>query len=247
MRMFPRCLAALCCALLLGAAHAERVYVVGTEATFAPFESMNEQQQIVGFDADLIQAIADKAGFRIKLVNTPWEALFTGLRNGDRDIVAAAVTITSERKRTMDFSAPYFEARQLIITAQDNKVDTLAHLAGRKIGVQGGTSGDALAQQRFGKTSSNIRRFDSIVQALEALRAAQVEAVIADNGVVRNYLVENPGARLRLVDDPAFEKEYYGIAVKKGNKALLERINRGLAAIKADGTYQKIHLKYFGK
>ncbi|TJZ73573.1 basic amino acid ABC transporter substrate-binding protein [Chitiniphilus eburneus] len=248
MRILPKCAVVLCFALLLqGAAHAERPYIVGTEATFAPFESLNEKQQIVGFDAELIQAIADRAGFQIKMINTPWEGLFIGLQRGERDIVAAAVTITPDRKRTMDFSAPYFEAKQLIITTQHNKIDAMDSLKGQKVGVQGGTSGDAVAQQHFGKTSPDIARFDSIVQALEALRAGKVAAVIADNGVVRNYLVENPNARLRLVDDPVFEKEYYGIAVKKGNKALLNRINKGLDAVKADGTYQKIYLKYFGK
>jgi polar amino acid transport system substrate-binding protein len=85
------------------------------------------------------------------------------------------------------------------------------------------------------------------VLALTELRAGGVEAVVADNGVVNNYLVNNKNTQLKTIDDSSFGKEYYGIAVKKGNKALLDQLNKGLAATKADGTYQKIYQKYFGR
>ncbi|WP_255989680.1 basic amino acid ABC transporter substrate-binding protein [Chitinolyticbacter albus] len=247
MPRFAKLIAPICAVLFLSAAHAERPYTVGTEATFAPFESLNEKQEVVGFDADLMRAIAAKGGFSIKMVNTPWEGLFVGLANGDRDIVAAAVTITEERRKTVDFSEPYFEAKQLIATGPGSKVAKLADLKGHKVAVQTGTTGDIVAQKHFGKTSANIKRFESIVLALQELRSGGVDAVIADNGVVRNYLLNNPAAKLKLVDDANFDKEHYGIAVKKGNKALLAKINKGLAAIKADGSYDRIYAKYFGK
>jgi polar amino acid transport system substrate-binding protein len=227
-------------------AHAERVYSVGTDATFAPFETLNQKKEIVGFDADLIKLVAQKSGLKIKLVNTPWEGLFAGLNTGDRDIVVAAVTITPERKASMDFSEPYFEAKQLIIVRDGSKISSLAELKNKKIGVQTGTTGDTVVQKAFGKTNSNIRRYENIVLALTELRDGGIEAVVADNGVVNNYLANNKNTKLRTIDDSSFSKEYYGIAVKKGNKALLDQLNKGLAASKADGSYQKIYQQYFG-
>lgn len=238
---------ALALGLSIAPAQAERTYSVGTDATFAPFESLNNNKEVVGFDADLIKAIAQKSGLKIKIINTPWEGLFAGLNNGERDIVIAAVTITPERKASMDFSEPYFEAKQLIIVRDGSKVTKLADLKGKKVGVQTGTTGDTVAQKAFGKTSSDIRRYENIVLALTELRAGGIEAVVADNGVVNNYLTNNKNTKLKTIDDSSFGKEYYGIAVKKGNKALLDQLNKGLAATKADGTYQKIYQQYFGR
>ena len=97
-------------------------YVVGTDAAYAPFEFENDQKQAEGFDIDVVTAIADKAGIKVKFINTPWEGIFASLNNGDRDALVSASTITDERKASMDFSEPYFEARQLIVVAKDAKV-----------------------------------------------------------------------------------------------------------------------------
>ncbi|WP_373976394.1 basic amino acid ABC transporter substrate-binding protein [Chitinibacter sp. SCUT-21] len=239
---------ALLAGLMLNApAHAAKTYQVATDAAYAPFESLNEKKEAVGFDMDIMKAVAAKAGFQVKFVNTPWEGIFASLNNGDRDIVISAVTITPERKQSMDFSDPYFEAKQLIAVSQSSKVTKLADLKGKKIGVQTGTTGDEVAQKFLGKTSPNIKRFESTPLAIQELQNGGVDAVIADNGVVVNYVANNAKAKLKTVDDATFAKEYYGIVVKKGNKALLEQINKGIAAIKADGTYDKIYKKYFGK
>ena len=90
---------------------APRWYVVGTDAAYAPFESQNEKGEIVGFDIDVVNAVAKKAGFEVKFVNTPWEGIFNTLQQGDRDFLVSAITITDERKQTMDFTNPYFDAQ----------------------------------------------------------------------------------------------------------------------------------------
>ena len=87
---------------------AARVYVVGTDAAYAPFESQNEKGEIVGFDIDVVTAIAQKANISVKFVNTPWEGIFNALNQGDRDLLVSSITITDERKQTMDFTEPYF-------------------------------------------------------------------------------------------------------------------------------------------
>ncbi len=223
-----------------------RVYVVGTDAAYAPFESQNEKAEIVGFDIEVVQAIAKKAGIEVKFVNTPWEGIFNALGQGDRDMVVSAVTITAERKGTMDFSDPYFDAQQLIAVKETSKVTKFADLKKLKVGVQTGTTGDEAVSKMMGKTSSAIKRFESTPLALKELEAGGVDAVVADNGVVINYVANNPGGKFKSIADAEFVPEQYGIALKKGNTELQAKLNAGLAAIKADGSYDAIFTKYFG-
>ncbi len=223
-----------------------KVYVVGTDAAYAPFESQNEKGEIVGFDIEVIQAVAAKAGFEIKLVNTPWEGIFNALAQGDRDMIISAVTITDERKQTMDFSDPYFDAQQLIAVKETSKVTKFADLKKLKVGVQTGTTGDEAVTKLQGKTSTNIKRFESTPLALKELESGGVDAVVADNGVVIHHVANNPGGKFKTVADKDFVPEQYGIALKKGNTELQAKVNKALADIKADGGYDKIFTKYFG-
>ena len=223
-----------------------RAYVVGTDAAYAPFESQNEKGEIVGFDIDIVSAIAQKAGIEVKFVNTPCEGIFNALAQGDRDLLVSSITITDERKQTMDFSDPYFDANQLIAVKADSKVTRFDDLKALKVGVQTGTTGDEAVAKLQGKNSANIKRFESTPLALKELEAGGVDAVVADNGVVINYVTNNSGARFKTVNDAAFVPEHYGIPVKKGNAELLAKLNKGLAEIRADGTYDRIYATYLG-
>ncbi|MEO5770723.1 MAG: basic amino acid ABC transporter substrate-binding protein [Burkholderiaceae bacterium] len=228
------------------AAPAAKVYVVGTDAAYAPFESQNAKGEIVGFDVDVVKAAAAKAGIEVKFVNTPWEGIFNALAQGDRDMVVSAVTITDERKQTIDFSTPYFDAVQLIAVKADSKLTKFDDLKKAKVGVQTGTTGDEAVTKLLGKTSTAIKRFESTPLALKELEAGGVDAVVADNGVVIHYVANNAGAKFKTVADKSFAPEQYGVAIKKGNADLTGKINKGLADIKADGTYDKIYAQYFG-
>jgi polar amino acid transport system substrate-binding protein len=223
-----------------------KVYVVGTDAAYAPFESQNEKAEIVGFDIDVVKAIAKEAGIEVKFVNTPWEGIFNALAQGDRDLVVSAVTITDERKQTMDFSMPYFDAQQLIAVKGNSKITRFDELKKLKVGVQTGTTGDEAVTKLQGKNSSNIKRFESTPLALQELQAGGVDAVVADNGVVVHYVANNSASAFKTVSDATFAPEQYGIAVKKGNAELLGKLNQGLAAIQANGVYNQIYTQYFG-
>ena len=227
-------------------APAPAVYAVGTDAAYAPFESQDSQGNIVGFDMEVLSAVAKNAGFEVKFVNTPWEGIFNSLAQGDRDIVISAVTITEERKQTLDFSDPYFDAAQLIAVRSDSKVQKFADLKTMVVGVQTGTTGDEVVSKLQGKASTSIKRFESTPLALKELESGGVDAVVADNGVVIHHVANNPQANFKTISDSEFAPEQYGIAVKKGNAELLAKINQGLAGIKADGTYDQIYAKYFG-
>jgi polar amino acid transport system substrate-binding protein len=223
-----------------------KVYAVGTDAAYAPFESQNEKGEIVGLTIDVVTAAAKKAGIEVKFVNTPWEGIFNALQQGDRDMLASSITITDERKQTMDFTTPYFDAYQLIAVKATSKVAKFDDLKKLKVGVQTGTTGDEVVTKQQGKNSTNIKRFESTPLALKELEAGGVDAVVADNGVVINYVANNAGAKFKTVSDTAFAPEQYGFAVKKGNAELLGLLNKGIADIKADGTYDQIYTKYFG-
>jgi len=239
--------AAFAAAVLLAAAAAagaqSRPLVVGSSATYPPFAYETPARQIVGFDVDVIQAVAQKAGLTLRVVNTPFTGIFASLDNGDLDLVISGVTITDRRRQSYDFTAPYFEARQLIAVPAASPVRTLQDLTGKKVGVVTGSTADDVASRRFGKTSPNIRRFDTTPLIIAELVAGGVDAAIGDNGVIAHRVQEHKG--LKTVDDPAFPKEYFGIVVKKGNTALRDRLNAGLAAVVADGTYARLYRTWF--
>ncbi|WP_347357004.1 basic amino acid ABC transporter substrate-binding protein [Bdellovibrio sp.] len=220
--------------------------IVGTDAAYAPFESENADRTLSGFDIEIIQAVAAKAGLKIQVVNTPWEGLFNQLDSGDRDILISAITINDERKKSMEFSEPYFEAVQLIAIPNKSTVSKFEDLKKLKVGVQIGTTGDTVVTQLLGRDSASVKRFEGTPLALQELINGGVDAVVADNGVINNFFANNP-KNFKVLSDTSFSKESYGIAVKKGNTELLQKINSGLGQIKADGTYESIYKKYFGE
>lgn len=224
----------------------DKVIVVGTDAAYPPFEKM-EADKISGFDIDVIQAVADAAGLKIEVRNTGWDPLFDGLDKGTVDVGISAITITDKRKEKYDFSEPYFEANQLILVAEDSPVAKLADLKGKRIGVQSATTGEEVVKKAFGDTYEGIKGFDDTPSAVDDFFNGRVDAVVADNGVLTYYAKNMTGKKYKLIQDDSFEKEFYGIMVKKGNTELLNQINQGLKTIKENGKLQEIHNKYFGQ
>ena len=223
------------------------IYTAGTDASYAPFESLDDKGEIVGFDIDVMRAVARKAGIEVKFVDTPWASIFAALDQGERDMLVSAITVTAERKQTMDFSNPYFRAQQLIVLRQASRVARFADLSRLEVGVQIGTIGDEAVTELKGSSNAGINRFESTLLALKALESGGVDAVVAENGLVSHYMVKNPGTRFKTVSDPELVPQHYAVAVKKGNAELLGRLDRGLIDIKADGSYDAIYAKYFGQ
>lgn len=234
--------------LALPALHASaqgRELVVASSATYAPFAFENKDKQIVGFDIDIINAVAKQQGLKIKVVNTPWSGIFAALNNGDVDLVISGVTINDKRKQSYDFSPPYFIAHQLIAVPKTSSATTLKSLAGKKIAVVNASTADDVASREFGKTNPNIRRFESTPLIISELAGGGVDAAIGDNGVIAYRVSQNP--ELKTVEDPSFPEEGFGIVVKKGDKAMQDKLTAGLAAIRADGSYNTIYKKWFAK
>lgn len=225
---------------------ADKVYVIGTDAAYPPFEKM-EADKITGFSIDVIQAVADAAGFKIEVKNTGWDPLFDGVDKGTVDAGISSITITEKRKQSYDFSDPYFDANQLILLPENSAVSKLAELKGKKIGVQTATTGEEVVKKAFGDTYEGIKGYDDTPSAVDDFFNGRVDAVVADNGVVAYFANKIEGKKFKLVKDDSFEAEHYGIMVKKGNTDFLNKINQGLKTIKENGKLQEIHKKYFNE
>ncbi len=220
------------------------VITVGTNAEYPPFEFVDENNNVVGFDMDMLNAIAEKSGFSLNIVNTRWDGIFVALQSGEFDVVCSAATITAEREEIVDFSNPYFNAGQMIAVRESdaNTISKPEDLVGLRVGVQAGTTGDIAISAVQGV---EVVRYDEITLAFQALGAGEIDAIVNDGPVSADIIAKNPELGAVLVGDP-FTDELYGIAVQPDKPELLDAINSGLAAIIADGTYADIYEKWFG-
>ncbi|MFY0744061.1 basic amino acid ABC transporter substrate-binding protein [Solibacillus sp. FSL W7-1472] len=214
--------------------------LVGTEATFAPFESMNDKGEIVGIDVDIMKAIGEEIGSEVEFRNVGWEPVFQQITNGELDLGASGITITDERKETYDFTDPYYEASLMIVVKEDSPIKTLDELKDQKVSVQINTTGHIAAQNLQGKSSSKILAYENQPIAFQEVINGATAAAFGDNAVVIEYLKNNPDSGLKAIESDQFEKEYYGFMVKKGNTELLNRLNEGLAKIKENGKLEEI-------
>lgn len=218
----------------------KKVYKVGTEATFAPFESIDDKGNIVGIDVDILQAIADEMNFEVEWQNIGWEPVFQTIQNGETDIGASGITITEERKQSFDFTDPYHESQLLIVVKEDSKIQSFAELKDKKVSVQINSTGHTAAKKLQGDASKKIMAFENQPVAIQEMLNGNVDAAIGDNAVVNKYIQAHPDQKLKIVEDDTFEKEYYGFMVQKGNKELLNLLNEGLQKIKENGKLKEI-------
>lgn len=218
----------------------DKKILVGTEATFAPFEYMDDNGNIVGIDKDIVDAIFTELGMEYEMRHVGWEAVFQQVQNGELDMGASGITITDERKETFDFTEPYFEATQVIVVTEDSPIESAKDLEGKKVSVQINSTGHQAAKKLLGETNPNILAYENLPLAIQEVINGTAQAAIGDNAVVYEYLKNNPNAKLKVIEDDAFEKEYYGFIVKKGNKELLDLLNEGLQKIKENGKLAEI-------
>jgi polar amino acid transport system substrate-binding protein len=213
--------------------------VIATDATWPPMEMVDENKNIVGFDIDLMNAAAKAGGFEVEFRNTAWDGIFAGLEGGKYDAVMSSVTITDERKQTMDFSVPYINAGQILVVKSDvSGVETLADLAGKTVGAQIGTTG---AFEIDKVTSVKKKEYDEIGLAFADLANGRIDAVVCDTPVAAQFALQSDEYKgvLKIVGEP-FTEEYYGVAVKKGNKKVLDTINKGLQKVLDEGENKAI-------
>lgn len=226
---------------------AEKVYIVGTEPTFPPFEYTDEATgEIIGFDIDLIKEIAKEAGIEVEIQSLGFDGLIPALQSGSIDIVISGMTITPEREEEVDFGTPYFEAGlKIAVAADNNDINSVEDLEGKIVGVQIGTTGankaNELKEQGIVK---EVKTYNGVNEVFMELINGNVDAVINDLPVNEAYMAKNPG-KIKMVGE-VFEGEEYGFAVASGNKELLDKLNEGLEKVKSSGKFDELKMKYFG-
>ncbi|MFC7217439.1 basic amino acid ABC transporter substrate-binding protein [Streptomyces polyrhachis] len=213
-----------------------------TGLPYKPFEH-KEGKEVVGFDVDLVDLVAKKLGVEQEIVDTPFEGIESGedLNSKKCDLAAAGMTITDERKQKLDFSAPYFDATQALLTKKGSGYATLADLKGKKLGVQQSTTGEKYAKDNG--PGVTLQQYEDLGLELAGLETGSVDAAINDNGVLYDYVKDHPDLEVTAEFQTG---EQYGIGIRKGNAELLKAVNDVIAAAKADGTYDEIYKKWFG-
>ena len=214
------------------------VLTMATNAYFPPYEYY-EGSEIVGIDAEIAQAIADKLGLELKIEDMEFDSIITAVQTGKADMGLAGMTVTEERLQTINFSDTYATGIQSVIVKEDSDIQSLDDLTGKKIGVQLSTTGDIYATDDYG--AENVEQYNKGADAILALTQGKIDAVIIDNQPALNFVDSNEG--LRILDTEYVEEEY-AACISKDNEALLEAVNGALEELNADGTIQSILDKY---
>ena len=219
--------------------------VVGTEATFPPFE-MVKDGQYTGIDMDIIRAIAEKQGYEVEIKNLGFDALIPAVESGNIDCAIAAITIEPDRAKVVDFSKPYFDAGLIIAVKKDTAgISTTKDLQGKRIAAQVGTTGaDTCQKIKTEDPSTKVKIFESVGEAFMELQKGGVDAVVNDHPVTADYIKTSGKDNVKMVGEVFSADSQYGIAVKKGNSKLLNDINKGLEELKASGEYDQIYKKW---
>ncbi len=215
----------------------ENVLTVATNAEFPPFEYF-EGEKIVGADIDMMEALAAKMGVTLEITHIDFDAALTGAATGKYDIALSGITANDERRKNMAFTDDYYVASQAVIVMADGEYKAVADLAGKTISCQEGTTGE----QYLLDNEYNVQSFKTGAEAISALTAGKVDAVVIDDAVAKALSAKQEGKTV-VLDEP-MTKENYAIATKLGNDELVAKINAALAEIKADGSLAEIFNKY---
>ncbi|HVJ47983.1 basic amino acid ABC transporter substrate-binding protein [Desulfitobacterium sp.] len=219
-----------------------KVLKVGTDPTFAPFEFMDDQNKTTGFDVELMNAIGADMGYKVQFESSSFDGLIPALQAGNYGAVIAAMTITPEREKSVDFSNKYLMAAQYIAVKKDSSIKSAADLKGKKIGVQNATTGQTVVEG-MGITP---QKYEAIPDAMNDLINGGLDAVVADSPVVLYFIKQNPTTNIHYINGD-FSNEYYGIAVKKGDSELKDKINASLKKIQDSSKYNEIYKKWFNE
>ena len=214
------------------------VLTMATNAYFPPYEYY-EGEEIVGIDADIAKAVADKLGLELKIEDMEFDSIITAVQTGKADMGLAGMTVTDERKESVNFSDTYATGIQVVIVTENSDIASVDDLVGKKIGVQLSTTGDMYASDDYGE--DNVEKYNKGADAVMALTQGKVDAVIIDNEPAKNFVAANDGLKIL---DTEYVTEDYAACINKENTALLDAVNGALAELKEDGTLQKIIDQY---
>lgn len=213
--------------------------VMGTNAEFPPYEFVDDNGNIVGIDAEIAKAVAEKMGYELEIRDMKFDSLITAVQSGNIDFALAGMTVNEERLLSVNFSDTYATGIQVIIVKEGSEIASVDDLEGKMIGVQSGTTGDIYCTDDYGQ--ENVKQFDNGALAVAALINGQVECVVIDNEPAKNFVAANAGLKIL---DTEYAVEDYAAAIAKENTELLAKFNKALAELKAEGKLDEIIEKY---
>lgn len=217
--------------------------IVGTEGTYPPFTFHDESGKLTGFDVEIAQEVGKRLGVEVEFLETQWDAIFAGLDAGRFDMVANQVGINDERKESYVFSDPYITSNAVLVVGKDNnEIKSFEDLDG-KLSAQSLTSNYAETAKSFGAELEGVEGFN---QAIELLNSGRVDATVNDNLTVLDFLKQRPDAKIKVVDE-ADDAAQSALLFRKDSGAIVDEVNKALADMIEDGTYDKISDKWFGE
>ena len=215
------------------------VLVMATNAEFPPYE-YHDGGEIVGIDAEIAKAIADELGMELEIEDIAFDSIIPEITSGKADMGLAGMTVTEDRKQSVDFTDTYAKASQKIIVKEDSAMASPDDLTGVIVGVQQGTTGDIYVSD-LEADGTTVERYNKGFEAVQALSQGKIDAVVIDGEPAKTFVAQTEG--LKILEE-SFTDEEYAIAVKKGNTELLEKINGALKTLKDNGTLDEIVAKY---
>ncbi|MBM7643312.1 ABC transporter substrate-binding protein/permease [Streptococcus loxodontisalivarius] len=217
-------------------------YTIASDTSFAPFEYQNDSGKYVGFDMELLKAIAKQQGFNIKISNVGFDAALNAVQSSQADGVIAGMTITSEREKTFNFSDPYYTTNIILAVKEGSSISSYDDLKGKTVGAKNGSSSYTWLEENADKYGYTLKAFDDGSTMYDSLNSGSVDAIMDDEAVLAYAISQGRNFETPIEGEASGT---VGFAVKAGtNPELIEMFNNGLAALKADGTYDELVEKY---
>jgi len=215
---------------------------VAFEGTYPPFNFLDDKDEFQGFDVDISNEIAKRLGAEANFIATKWDGLIGGLKADKFDIIIGQMTVTEERKKSVDFTDPYVITGSVLVTREDtNDITKLEDIKGKKVGVGGGTTFEEVARSVEG---ADVKLYKAVSDYIQDLTNERLDVIINDQLLI-SYNIKENNLPIKIASD-IVNKDEIGMAVNKGNEDFIEKVNGALSEMKEDGTYNEIYKKWFG-
>ena len=215
---------------------------VAFEGTYPPFNFIDENDEFQGFDVDISNEIAERLGVKANFIATKWDGLIGGLKADKFDIIISQMTVTEERKKSVDFTDPYVISGSVLITREEtNDITKLEDIKGKNVGVGGGTTFEDVANSVEG---AEVKLYKAVGDYIQDLTNKRLDVIINDQLLI-SYNIKEMNLPIKISSD-ILNKDEIGMAVNKGNEDFIEQVNAALSEMKEDGTYAEIYKKWFG-
>lgn len=215
---------------------------VGFEGTYPPFNFIDDKDNFQGFDVDISKEIAKRLDVEVEFIATKWDGLIGGLKADKFDIIIGQMTVTEERKKSVDFTDPYIVTGSVLVTREDtDDITELEDLKGKKVGVGGGTTFEEVANSVEG---ADVKLYKTVADYIQDLTNKRLDVIINDQLLI-SYNIKENNLPIKISSD-IVSKEENGMAINKGNEEFVKKVNQALKDMREDGTYKDIYKEWFG-